>query len=167
MSQSVTFSYDAVEDRIAAITDINSSSSPSFWLTRRMTLAFLRQASEHLERTSSAVAHAAADHRADVAAFEREAALAATAGALSPSGVQALAQGKVRAVRANSMGFQPHGVGVRFILQADGLAAASDWSRPLFLRILKVLEGEAAKAGWLDAASRSKAQAAPVSMVRH
>ena len=167
MSQSLTFAYDAAEDRIAAVTDVNASPGPSFWLTRRMTLAFLHQASEHLEQTSAVAAHATADHRADVIAFEQEAALAATRNAISSSNEQALAHAKTRAVRASSIGLHPRGEQLRLVLKADGASASSEWSRPLLLRILKTLESEVEKAGWLAIPERPHAPITQNPVVRH
>ena len=83
MLKSITFAYDTRQDRILAAINPGHPEAWSCWLTRRLVLALLENAGEFLASTSALVQRAPADFRGDFIAFERDAAMATTAGALS------------------------------------------------------------------------------------
>jgi hypothetical protein len=77
--KSVNFSYVMNEDRILATVNPGASEAWSCWLTRRLTLSLLDRSAEYLASTSPLMHQAPTEVRGELAAFEREAALAATA----------------------------------------------------------------------------------------
>src|SRR5260370_21575105 len=83
--KSVTFSYVAQEDRVLAAINPGRPEAWSCWLTRRLVLALLERAAKFLASTSALVQRAPSDVRGDLAAFERDSAMATTAKALTPT----------------------------------------------------------------------------------
>src|SRR3984885_16066448 len=79
----ITFVYVPREDRIAAAINAGRPDAWSCWLTRRLALALLERGSGYLTTTSELAQQAPADLRGEFAAFEREAAIASTAGAMT------------------------------------------------------------------------------------
>ena len=81
---SVTFIYDTREDRILTAVNASHPGAWSCWLDqRRLALALLEHAAKHLSSTSALAQRAPADFRGEFVAFERDAAIAKTAGAMS------------------------------------------------------------------------------------
>jgi hypothetical protein len=172
MFQTVTLAYDAKEDRIIAATDIGGPDGWSCWLTRRLVRAFLVQAADYVARTSPLAAKAAAHHRDELVAFERDAALDKTAPALSRTDNDAVALTKVGAELATSVTIQARGPKFRLELRGDrGGEAVGDLSRPIFQRILQVLAEEAARGEWLGdpkpAATPAAAAGPAAKPIRH
>ena len=81
--KSVTFVYVPREDRILAAINAGHPDAWSCWLTRRLALAVLERTTEYLASSSDLAQRAPADLRGEMAAFEREAAIAKTAPAMS------------------------------------------------------------------------------------
>jgi hypothetical protein len=81
--KSVNFSYVPREDRVLAAVNPGDPEAWSCWLTRRLVLALLDRATEFLVSTSALVHQVPAEVRGELITFEREAAMASTAKAMS------------------------------------------------------------------------------------
>src|ERR1700724_277194 len=81
--KTITFVYKTREDRVLAAINSGKPEAWSCWLTRRVALLLLEHAANLLASTSSLVQRAPADVRSELVAFEREAAIAKTAKAMS------------------------------------------------------------------------------------
>ena len=81
--KTVTFLYVPPEDRIAGAINAGHPDAWSCWLTRRLALAVLERATDYIANTSNVAQRAPADLRGEAIAFEREAAIAKTAPAMS------------------------------------------------------------------------------------
>jgi len=150
MLQSLTLSYNPQEDRILAATNLGRPDAWSCWLTRRLVLAMLDQTPAYLSQTSSLTGKTPVDYRSDLIAFEREAALAQTASAMSHTDDQVVRQGAERAELADRVTLHDLGGGFRVELYGvQGGGAAGDMARAEFQRILQMLADEAGRAGWL------------------
>ncbi len=169
----ITFAYDAREDRILAAVNLGRPEVWSCWLTRRMVLALLERAAEFVASTSALVQRASADVRNDVvAAFEREAAIARTAPAMSRAAPEVLKTTAAATELMQRVNLTHQGE--RFRLEFRGNAGGGADAVVLqaeLQRILQMLQGEVAKAGWAVApapppATPSAEQVAP-KPVRH
>lgn len=154
----ITFAYDPREDRVLAAVNLGLPEPWSCWLTRRMVLALLDRALEFVASTSTLVQRTAAPHRPQVAAFEREAAIARTAPAMSrpaPEALKATATSTelMQKVNLTQQGERFH---LEFLGNAGGGANAVVTPAEL-QRILQMLQAEVVKAGW--AATRAPAPA--------
>ncbi len=151
MFDTITMVYDEIEDRILVGADIDKPTAASFWLTRRLTLSLLTQAAELLSQTSILAAAASAQDRADVAAFEREAALSATQGALSKAQADAVERRRAEAERVADISIDVFPQTIRLTISGDrGGALNGELSRPLFQRLLSMIGDEAAKGDWMS-----------------
>ncbi len=101
--KTITFVYAPQEDRIAAAINAGSPDAWSCWLTRRLALAVLERATEYLANTSGLAQRAPADLRSEAIAFEREAAIAKTAPAMSQTPPEILKSGAVAAELADRL----------------------------------------------------------------
>ena len=81
--KNVTFVYVPREDRILAAINAGRDDAWSCWLTRRLALAVLERTTVYLASSSDLTQRAPADLRGEMAAFERDAAIAKTAPAMS------------------------------------------------------------------------------------
>jgi hypothetical protein len=155
-----TFVYVVREDRVLAAINANLAESWSCWLTRRLALAVLERTTDYVARTSDLAQRAPAGVRGEVAAFEREAGIAKTAGAMSvtPSAVlQSIADA---AELADRLTISKQGDGFRFELYGlSGEGAAAMVTAAELQRLLQMLQAEVLKAGWL--AGPARVQAAP------
>src|SRR5580704_12852997 len=79
---SVAFAYDSREDRILAAVNPGDPQTWACWLTRRLALAVLAQTQKFLDSTCAMAQQTTAEFRREVIAFERDAAIAATAKAI-------------------------------------------------------------------------------------
>jgi hypothetical protein len=168
--RSITFAYRAREDRVLAAVNLGQAEAWSCWLTRRLSLAVLERAAQFLATTSPLAQHAAPDQRHEVAAFERDAALATTAQALSATPTDALSLSAASAELADRLTITQQGQDFRFELTGDrGGGAMGMVLRPELQRILRMLEGEVIKAGWVNiiAASAPVAQEGARKPARH
>jgi hypothetical protein len=154
MFQTLTLAYDKYEDRIMAVTDIDTSASWSCWLTRRVALAFLTGASAYLERTSPLAAKAPAHHRDDLVEFERDMALDRTATATTRSGGASIIRHRAKGELAVSVSLLAQGAGFRLELHGNrGGKAFGDLSRSMAQRIVKALTDECVRGEWACAAN--------------
>jgi hypothetical protein len=157
---SVTFVYDTREDRILAAVNAGHPEAWSCWLTRRLALALLERAAEYLSSTSALVQQAPADLRGEFVAFEREAAIAKTAGAMSNTPADVLKSSATVAELVERLTISNQGDKFRLELHGQsGGGAVGAPTRAELQRILQMLQAEVAKAGWL--ATPSKSSAAP------
>ena len=157
----VTFVYETREDRILAALNAGRADAWSCWLTRRVALALLERATEFLASTSALAQRVPADLRSESIAFEREAAIAKTAGAMSTTPPDVLKANVTQAGLAERLSISQHGD--RFRLEVHGQGnegAAGLLTRAELQRILQMLQAQAAKAGWLGAPSKPQATAA-------
>jgi hypothetical protein len=162
--KSLTFIYDLREDRIVAAVNAGRPDSWSCWLTRRLSLALLERASEYVTSTSDLAQRAPADLRGDLVTFEREAAMAKTAGAMSTTPPEILRSSTSDAELADRVSISRHGDGFRLELRGYGEnGAAGVFTRAELQRTLQMLQLVVTKAGWLGTAVKSPVAAASVS----
>jgi len=150
---SITFLYEPREDRIAAAVNPGRPDAWSCWLTRRVALALLGRMPEFLNSTSQLAKRAPAQMRGEFTQFEREAAIAKTAGAMSVTPPEILKSSASAAELIDRVSITPQGENFRLELYGlSGDGAASGLSRAELQRILQMLQGVVAKAGWLGPA---------------
>ena len=153
---SITFVYDPREDRIAAAANPGRADAWSCWLTRRVALALLERTTEFLDSTSALAKRAPAEMRGEFAAFEREAAIAKTQPAMSVTPPEILKSSASAAALIERVSITPQGDNFRLELYgASGDGAAAGLSRAELQRILQMLQGVVAKAGWFAAAGKA------------
>jgi hypothetical protein len=159
----VTFVYDPREDRIAAAINAGRAEAWSCWLTRRLALTLLERASGYLNKTSDLARQAPPEMRQEFAAFEREAAMASTAGAMSKTPAEILKMSTSDAVLAERLTISRNGKsGFKFELQGQsGDGAVGALTRAEMERVLQMLASVVGKAGWLAAPIRPQAVEAP------
>jgi hypothetical protein len=147
----VTFVYDQREDRIAAAINAGRPEAWSCWLTRRLALALLERAAGYLSKTSDFANQAPAELRQEFAAFEREAALASTAGAMTKTPAETLKSSAAAAELADRLKISRNGKGgFKFeLLGQSGEGAVGLLTRNEMQRMLQMLSGVVAKAGWV------------------
>jgi len=148
--RSITFAYRAREDRVLAAVNLNHPDAWSCWITRRLSLAVLERAAKFLANTSRLAQRTSPDHRGELAAFERDAALATTAGAMSATPTEALNASATTFELADRLTITQQGEAFRLELIGDrGGSATGMVLRAELQRILRMLEGEVIKAGWV------------------
>jgi hypothetical protein len=159
----VTFVYDQREDRIAAAINAGRPEAWSCWLTRRLALALLERAAGYLNKTSDLANQAPAELRQEFAAFEREAALASTAGAMTKTPAEILKSSADGAELADRLTISRNGKGgFKFeLLGQAGEGAIGLLTRDEMQRMLQMLSSVVAKAGWVALLQRPQT-AAPV-----
>ena len=148
--KSINFSYVVAEDRVLATINPGSLEAWSCWLTRRLVLALLERAEEFLASTSSLIKQAPTDVRGELITFEREAAMAMTAKAMSNTTVDVINTGAILAELAERLTISSQANNFRVEMRDEkGGAAAGLVSRVELQRVLLMLQGEVAKGGWL------------------
>lgn len=153
---SLTFVYDPREDRIAAAVNPGRPDPWSCWLTRRIALALLARMPDFLEGTSALAKRAPAEMRGEFTAFEREAAIAKTQGAMSVTPPEILKSSASAAELIDRVSIAPQGDNFRLELYGvSGDGAAAGLSRAELQRILQMLQGVVVKAGWLGAPAKT------------
>ncbi len=150
MFETLTVAYDPFEDRVILAIDIEKPEAASFWLTRRMALALVRQASELLDQTSPLAAAASYQDRQAVAAIEREVALGVTRNALSRTEDDLLNRAKTAAELAANIHVDVLAAALKVTITGlGGREVQGEMPRAMFQRILDLLMGEAAKGDWI------------------
>src|SRR4029077_15873342 len=146
----ITFVYVPYEDRVLAGINAGRADAWSCWLTRRIALALLERTPEFLVSTSDLAKRAPANLRSEAIAFERDAAIAKTASAMSPTPPDILKSSAPAAELGERLTIAPHGDGLRLELRGQsGEGAAGALTRAELQRILQMLQGVIARAGWL------------------
>ncbi|MCX7314979.1 MAG: hypothetical protein WCG92_25105 [Hyphomicrobiales bacterium] len=148
--RSLTFGYDTREDRILGAVNAGSPDAWSCWLTRRLVLALLENAGQFMATTSPLAKRAAPEARKDVVAFEREAAVATTAPAMSFTPTAVLRTTVATADLAQHVSLTQKGDRIQMELRAGTGGANANLTRPEFQRILQMLQDEVVKAGWVS-----------------
>jgi hypothetical protein len=152
--RSITFVYNTAEDRILAAVNPGSAEAWSCWLTRRLSLALLENAGKFLASTSTLVQRAAPEARGEVVAFEREAAVAQTAPAMSLTPPQVLKTTVATAELVQRVTLTQQGERIRMEVRGvAGGGADAALARAELQRILQMLQAEVAKAAWLTASA--------------
>ena len=158
--RNITFVYVPREDRILGAINAGHRDAWSCWLTRRLALAVLERTTQYIASTSDLAQRAPSDFRGEMIAFERDAAIAKTAGAMSVTPPDVIKSTASWAELAERLTISQQGEGYRFELHGlSGDVAAGVLKRTELQRILQMLHAEVVKAGWL--ASPAKPQTAP------
>jgi len=160
--KTLTFVYVPREDRIVTAINAGQPEAWSCWLTRRLALAVLDRASGYLTSTSQLAQRAPAELRSEMTAFEREAGIAKTAGAMSVTPPAILKQSETVAELADRLMIAQHGDGFRLELRGQSEeGAAGLFKRAELQRVLQMLQVEVTKAGWMAGPDKPQAVAAP------
>jgi len=159
---SITFVYEPREDRVAATINAGRADAWSCWLTRRIALALLERAPEFLVSTSELAQRAPAEFRGEALAFERDAAIAKTASAMSVTPPAVLKSSATGAELAERLSISPHGDRFQLELRGQsGEGAAGALTRAELQRILQMLQGIVVKAGWLGTPAKIQPAGVP------
>jgi hypothetical protein len=155
----ITFSYEAREDRIAATVNAARPDAWSVWLTRRLTLALLQRTPEYLVKTSDLAKRAPLELRPEVAAFERETAMAQTATAVTPTPAHVLKPAIEHAQLLQRLSIVPKDGRFQIELEdQSGGKASGVLTRAELQRILQMLHEAVGKAAWLSTAGINEPQ---------
>lgn len=170
--KSVTFAYDAREDRILAAINPGRPEAWSVWLTRRLVMALLGRSGEFVASASPVVQRAPPDVRPEVVAMEREAAIAKTIPAMSHTPPEVVKSNLASAELALRVTIAHQGERFRMELRSGAGGGADATLTPAeFQRILQMLQREVAKAGWASAPPAPQPapgpQEPPAKPVRH
>jgi hypothetical protein len=148
--QTLAFAYDLHEDRILAI--VNPEQQPwACWVTRRLALATLHETGKFIVKTSPLARHAAPAFRAEISAFEREAAMANTAKSVRNVPFAGSSTYVSAARRADRLTITSHADKFKIeLFDSKGDAAGAVIGRADLQRIMQMLDYEVRKAGWID-----------------
>ena len=147
--KSITFAYDAREDRVLAVVNPGQTPSWSCWLTRRLVLALLDNGSKFLTKTSALAQRAAPEVRREVVAFEREAAVAKTAPSMSVTPSEVLKKTVAGAELVQQVTLTQQGEHMRMEFRGvAGGGSQAGLTRAELQRILDMLQAEVVKANW-------------------
>jgi hypothetical protein len=154
--ETITFKYAPREDRVLAAINAGKAQAWSFWLTRRLALALLERAAELLANTSALAQRVPADIRGEVTAFEREAAIAGTAKAMSNTPTEILKKSETGAELVDRVTISSRGNDFQMELKGDNDGgAAGPVARVALQRILQMLQAEVSKADWLGTSGKT------------
>jgi hypothetical protein len=158
--KSVNFSYVAEQDRILAAINPGHPQAWSCWLTRRLVLVLLERAAEFVASTSPLMRKAPAVVRGEIVAFEREAAMAMTAKAMSATPVDVLKTSALAAELAVRLTISSQADKFRVELRGEtGGGATGLFARAELQRLLQMLQAEVVKAGWFATITKSNSRA--------
>jgi hypothetical protein len=167
--KSVNFSYVTNEDRILAAVNPGAPDAWSCWLTRRLTLSLPDRSAEYLAMTSRLMHQAPAEARGELATFEREAALAATAKLMSntPLDVLKISQRAAElADRLNISSIQEEKFRVELRDEIGG-SAVGPLTRAELQRFLQMLQDEVERAGWVSKPTSLVGETTGQKRIRH
>ena len=160
--KTVTFLYVPQEDRIAGAINAGHPDAWSCWLTRRLSLAVLERATEYMANTSNLAQRAPAELRGEAIAFEREAAIAKTAPAMSQTPPEILKSSTAGAELADRLTISREQDVFRLELRGQSGNGAGVVKREELQRILQMLHSVVTQAGWLAAPGAAGPAAAAV-----
>jgi len=147
---SITFIYVPREDRITVAINAGRADAWSCWLTRRLALALLQRGTEYLVSTSDLAQRAPAEFRGEAMAFERDAAIAKTAQAMSSTPPAVIKASTGTAELAERLTISRERDAFRLELRGQGeQGAAAAVNRAELQRILQMLYTAVMQAGWL------------------
>lgn len=153
--RSISFSYMVEEDRILAVVNPGDADAWSCWLTRRLLLLLFDQIDKFLANTSNFMKQAPTGARRELIVFEREAAMAITAKAMSNTPAEVINTSATLADLAARLTISSRADKTRIeLLGKRRGAAAGLLSRAELQRILQMLQIEITKAGWLHAPAK-------------
>jgi hypothetical protein len=165
--KALALAYDGIQDRILAVVNPGALDSWSFWLTRHLVLKVLGGLPPALEATSPVAKRAPAEYRSDLVAFEREAALATTQGAMTRTDPSVLHNNATAAELAIGLSVSDQGDSFRLELRGErGGLAAGMLARSELQRVFQMLHDEARKAAWLGTVSSALSPEAPAAAVK-
>ena len=148
---SITLDYESSEDRILAVINAGRVDASGYWLTRRLTLNIIERANPYLDRMSPVVGNTPQELRGDLAAMERQVALARTEGAVSRAGNDALTDAAAKADLAVEITIAKETNGFALQLRSrNGAHTSLVWSRDHLQRIVLMIEEIAARSGWRE-----------------
>jgi hypothetical protein len=148
--KTITFAYRAVEDRVLAAVNLGHADAWSCWLTRRLSLALLERAGNFLASSSPLAQRAGPSYRGELAAFEEDAELQATAKGMSPTPRDALDSSAPGAELVLKLTITPQGERLRIELAGDrGGTATGLVQRGDLRRILRMLQAEVVRGKWV------------------
>ena len=148
--KTITFVYKTREDRVLAAINAGKLKAWSCWLTRRIVLLLLEHAASLLANTSYLARRAPADVRGELVSFEREAAIAKTANAMSLTSAEVLKADGTAAELVEQMTVSSRDDYFQVELRGEtGDGAAAVVTRAEFQRILQMLHTEVTKGDWL------------------
>ncbi len=151
--KTITFAYRALEDRVLAAVNLGHHDAWSCWLTRRLSLALLDRAGAFLASSSPLAKRAAPGYCSELAAFEADADLAATAKAMSPTPRDALAASAPAAELVVKLTITAQGERLHIELAGErGGTATGLLQRADLRRMLRMLEVEVVRGKWVAAA---------------
>jgi hypothetical protein len=170
--KSLALTYDANQDRILTVVNPGQLDSRSFWLTRRLALGLLARLPASLEGTSALVKQVPAAYRSDLAAFEREAALATTASAITRTDHSVMKSNANVAELAIALTISGLGDSFRLELRGEGGGqVVGVLGRAELQRVLQMVYAEATKAYWLGVPIKppksTGAEAGALKPIRH
>jgi len=149
---SITFVYVPREDRITVAINAGRADAWSCWLTRRLALAVIQRGTEYLVSTSDLAQRAPAEFRGEAVAFERDAAIAKTAQAMSSTPPAVLKASTDIAELAERLTISRERDAFRLELRGQGeQGAAGTVNRAELQRILQMLHTAVMQANWLAA----------------
>jgi len=165
MLRTITFVYVPREDRILTAINAGNPDAWACWLTRRLALAVLERTTQYIASNSDLAQRAPAELRGEMVAFERDAAIAKTAAAMSNTPSDVLTSTAAAAAElADRLTISQHANGFRLELRGPSdEGAAGVVARAELQRILQMLKAEIGKAAWLPPpnAQTAPAPAAP------
>jgi hypothetical protein len=170
--KTVTFIYEIREDRVLAAINAGHAEAWSCWLTRRLALALLERTTEFVANSSPLAQRAPANLRGDFVAFERDAAIASTAKAMSTTPPDVLKSSVTAAELADRVTIANQADSFRLEFRgSDENGAAGTLTRAELQRVLQMLQAIVAKTGWLDTPAKTQpalaAAATDAGPVRH
>jgi hypothetical protein len=157
--KSVAPKYDPGEDRVLLAINAGREDAWSCWLTRRMALGALDRLNQYLNQTSAITARTPLEYRTEVAAMERQAAVARMQKSISSLPKKQLVTAAASGELATGLRLKPQAKG--FLLEISGREggqARGLVSRAELQTILLLIEQEASKAGWLPVAPQPPTQ---------
>jgi hypothetical protein len=148
---SITLHCDASEDRILVAINAGRVDAAGYWLTRRLALKLIQAANPYLDRMSPVLSKTPTALRSELAAMEREVALASTQKNVSPTPDGALESVSLAAELAIELSItrKQQGFGLKF-RGRKGRETTVGCSKAELQRIIHTVEREVVKASWRE-----------------